>query len=68
MNITQCDHFSLDRFTIQNYRIDYKIKIDNSGIDILAPKQYRGGQHMIAIMFIMGTKYDCNLSNKEGQI
>ena len=31
MTITHCDHFTLDRFTIQNYRIDYKIKIDNSG-------------------------------------
>ena len=31
MTITHCDHFTMDRFTIQNYRIDYKIKIDNSG-------------------------------------
>ena len=34
MTITHCDHFTLDRFTIQNYRIDYKIKIDNSGNEI----------------------------------
>ena len=40
MTITHCDHFSLDRFTIQNYRIDYKIKIDNSGIDLSGIKQY----------------------------
>ena len=31
MTISHCDHFSNDRFIIQNYRIDYKIKIDNSG-------------------------------------
>ena len=34
MTITHCDHFTLDRFTVQNYRIDYKIKIDNSGNEI----------------------------------
>ena len=31
-------------------------------------KTYWGGPHMIAIIFIMGTKYDCNLHNKEDQI
>ena len=25
---------------------------------------YRGGPHMIAIMFIMGTKYNCNLTSE----
>jgi len=40
MTITHCDHFSLDRFTIQNYQIDYKIKIDNSDRSGLATYEF----------------------------
>ena len=33
-----------------------------------ASNQYRAGPHIIAIIFMKGTKYDCNHNYDEGQI